>query len=104
MYIVGRPTVDIGGGVASIGLPGYDALGDPHLHEYFTRRFSNIPRLSAVSVFTQFGITSVRRLADVSNFWFKYTWSTHEYITFRDYLQVYLALLWSHCYVVDKSS
>lgn len=45
----GRPKVDIGGGVPSIGLPGYDALGDPHLHEYFTRRFSNIPRTIGVS-------------------------------------------------------
>lgn len=40
---VGRPSVDIGGGVPSIGLPKYDALEDPHLHEYFVRRFSSVP-------------------------------------------------------------
>ena len=48
-FLSGRPTIDIGGGVPSIGLPGYDALEDPHLHEYFSRRFSNVPRLSSVS-------------------------------------------------------
>lgn len=36
--------MDIGGGVPSIGIPTYDSLGDPHLHEYFMRRFSNIPQ------------------------------------------------------------
>ena len=55
MSFVGRPSVDIGGGVPSLGLPQYDPLGDPHLHEYFTRRFSNIPKSRVCSYNPEYG-------------------------------------------------
>jgi len=48
MFSLGRPIVDVGGGAPSMRLPAYDALEDPHLHEYFSRRFSNIPKIMPV--------------------------------------------------------
>ena len=89
----GRPTVDIGGGAPTLGLPSYDALGDPHLHEYFTRRFSNVPRLTGVSI----AIFQIN--VNIACFNDKECFEKHTYVLLIEYLKlIFRPAAADHCH------
>ena len=61
---LGYPEVQRG---KSMPLPPYESLEDPHLHEYFERRFGNIQYVARVSIIRVIRLCSFTVSSDISD-------------------------------------